>query len=160
MWVQFLPLFLFVAITMTTKRSHSDVSIDRSGFDELKRTLGFRERKVYSQNGEDGVVNFLQQFGIINGKNGYYVEFGVEDGLERNTREVMENSNYTGLLMDGSNSNPSINLHKEWIYSYNINQLFRKYEVPKQFDILSIDLDSFDYFVWKVCGYCLQDFRD
>jgi hypothetical protein len=155
----FQMLIVLVFIVSANKRSANDESMDKNAFEELKRNLGFSERKVYSQNGEDGVLIFLQIQGIIKVKNGYYVEFGVEDGMERNTREVNERCNFTGLLMDGSNENPKINLHKEWIYSYNINQLFRKYDVPKEFDILSIDLDSFDYFVWKVCTFTFTIFH-
>ena len=42
------------------------------------------ERKVFSQNGEDGILEYL--FGVIGTTNKQYVEFGVEDGQERNTR--------------------------------------------------------------------------
>lgn len=36
----------------------------------------------------------------------------------------------SGLLMDGSNENPAINLHKEYMTSENIADLFKKYNVP------------------------------
>jgi len=31
----------------------------------------------------------------------------------------------------------------------NINELFKKYNVPEIFDILSIDIDSYDYYTWR-----------
>jgi len=123
--------------------------MNETTFFRLKSLLGFRESGFYSQNGEDGVLQFLLRVEIIQSRNGTCVEFGVEDGSERNTRYLAENNNYTGLLMDGSYENPLINLKKEWIYSTNIGSLFLKYNVPNNFDVLSIDLDSFDYFVWK-----------
>jgi len=138
---------IFSTIVISNKRSESQNP--RIAFENLKYSLGFHERTVYSQNGEDGVIFFLQGYGLLSQENGYYVEFGTEDAMERNTRAVMESSNYTGLLMDGAYENPDINLRKEWITSHNINSLFQKYNVPLIFDILSIDLDSFDYWVWK-----------
>jgi hypothetical protein len=45
-------------------------------------------------------------------------------------------------MMDGSNFRPEINLQKEFIYSYNIAQLFEKYNVSKPyFDQLTVDID-------------------
>jgi hypothetical protein len=43
---------------------------------------------------------------------GYYVEFGVEDGSECNTRLLRERYGWSGLLMDGGYHRPEINLHK------------------------------------------------
>lgn len=57
------------------------------------------------------------------------------------------------LHMDcGDNLNPSIK--KETVTTENINFLFKKYKVPKEFDLLSIDIDFNDYWVWKaIDGY-------
>ena len=43
-----------------------------------------------------------------------------------------------GLMMDGNHDRPELNLHKEFITPANINDLFAKYDVPKEFDLLSI----------------------
>ena len=51
--------------------------------------------------------------------------------------------------MDGDNENRSINLHKEFITAENIESLFKKHAVPKELDLLSIDIDGNDYWVWK-----------
>jgi hypothetical protein len=40
-------------------------------------------------------------------------------------------------------------LRKEWISAESINQLFAKYKVGKTFDLLSIDIDGNDYWVWE-----------
>ena len=49
------------------------------------------EKKIYSQNGEDGVIEKI--FEIIGTKNKHYVEFGVEDDTERNTRTICKTLN-------------------------------------------------------------------
>ena len=103
------------------------------------------ELSVHSQNGEDGILIAL--LGAIGHTNKYYVEFGVEDGQQCNTRLLRERYNFTGLLMDGSDEIESINLHKEFILVDNIVELFQKHHVPTTFDVLSIDLDMFDFWI-------------
>lgn len=109
--------------------------------------LGRYEEKVYSQNGEDGVLKKI--FEIIGVTNQYYVEFGTENGSECNTRRLREQDKWNGLLMDGGYENQNINLRKEFITADNINYLFQKYNVPKQFDLLSVDVDFNDWYIWK-----------
>jgi hypothetical protein len=100
---------------------------------------------LYSQNGEDGILQAI--FSKIGTTNEFYVEFGTEDGTECNTRYLREKKAWKGLLMDATHQNELINLKKEWINAENINQLFEKYQVPKNFDLLSIDIDFNDYWV-------------
>lgn len=106
------------------------------------------EQKIYSQNGEDGITLYLINK-ILNddSKKYFYVEFGVEDGNECNTRILRDLPNWSGLLMDGSNENESINLKKEFITKDNIVSLFKKYNVPMHINILSIDLDYNDFYI-------------
>ena len=79
-----------------------------------------------------------------------YVEFGVEDCMTqcnsmylRETGWDVENS----LLMDGGYSNPAINLQQVIFWPSNIIQLFQKFGVKKEFDFLSVDTDSYDWFM-------------
>ncbi|XRB17673.1 methyltransferase [Pseudoscourfieldia marina] len=118
-----------------------------SSFLAWQRTLESRERKVFSQQGEDGVLEAI--FEYIGTMDKYYVEFGTESGVETNTRYLLEQKGWSGLLMDGGNENPSINLHKEVILPSNIVELFEKYRVSQTFDLLSIDIDSYDLWVWR-----------
>lgn len=103
------------------------------------------EDKIFSQNGEDGItLEIIKRLDITNG---YYVEFGTQDAKECNTRILREKYNWSGLLMDGSNQNDSINLKKEFITRENIVDLFIKYNVPTHFNLLSIDIDYNDFYV-------------
>lgn len=110
-------------------------------------SLKNKERKEFSQNGEDGITEELIE--LFWGKKyaGYYVEFGVEDGMECNTRILRERHGWTGLLMDGSHENAEIGLHKEFITRENIIDLFQKYKVPEKINLLSIDIDYNDFYV-------------
>jgi hypothetical protein len=110
------------------------------------------EKRVYSQNGEDGVLEKI--FGIVGTTSRYYVEFGVENGNECNTRFLRQFYGWKGLMMDLSYQNHNINLNKEKITAENIVELFQKYQVPTEFDLLSIDIDLNDFHVWNtICQF-------
>jgi hypothetical protein len=110
------------------------------------------ERKVFSQNGEDGVIEAI--FNEIGVTNRYFVEFGCEQAVECNTAYLLS-LGWTGLLMDGAgiSKNPLADVKKEFITAENINALFAKYNVPREFDLLSIDIDGNDYWVWQQITY-------
>ena len=106
------------------------------------------ERRVYSQNGEDGIL--LRIFDTIGTTNKYYVEFGVgPTGTQRNTRLLREKHGWSGLMMDCCASPDVPEIKLETINAENINELFAKHRVPEEFDLLSIDIDGNDYWVWK-----------
>lgn len=86
--------------------------------DGRKDPLSRSERLVYSQFGEDGVT--LALFAALGHGSRYYVEFGVEDGMECNTRVLRERHGWKGLLMDGGEPNKAINLHSEFVTAENI----------------------------------------
>jgi hypothetical protein len=117
----------------------------------LHMDLAAYERKIFSQNGEDGITMKLVEliYGQDN-KNKYYVEFGVENGYECNTRILREFYGWNGLQMDGGHENPFINLRREFITKENIVELFRKYSVPHNINLLSVDIDYNDF-------YCLHE---
>lgn len=108
------------------------------------------EQKKYSQNGEDGILKSI--LASIGTTNRYFVEFGVGDGKECNSRYLLKQG-WHGLQMDcGERVKDPIK--KELITAQNINALFEKYKVPKIFDLLSIDVDGNDYWIWKaLAGY-------
>ncbi len=101
----------------------------------------------FSQFGADGVIHKI--FEDIGTTNKYYVEFGVQDASECNTRRLRETCKWNGLLMDGSHENYLINLKKYFITVENIAYLFKKNNVPKHFDLLSVDIDGNDYHILK-----------
>lgn len=111
------------------------------------RDLTRYERRIFSQNGEDGILQAI--FARLGHGSRYYVEFGVEDGRECNTRYLRERHGWTGLLMDGGHENPALNLRREFITAENVNALFEQYGVPREPDLLSIDLDGNDYYVLR-----------
>ena len=65
--------------------------------------LGEYEYQVYSQWGEDGLIQYLIHKVEIEHR--IFVEFGVEKYTESNTRFLLINNNWSGLVMDGSEQN-------------------------------------------------------
>ena len=113
--------------------------------------LEFFEKKIFSQNGEDGItMKLIELIYKDDHENKFYVEFGVENGTECNTRILREIYNWKGLQLDGNNENDIINLKKEFITKENIIDLFRKYNVPDIINVLSVDIDYNDF-------YCLKE---
>jgi hypothetical protein len=108
--------------------------------------IRIEESRVYSQNGEDGVIAAL--FHAIGETNRYFVEFGCESGYQRNTR-WLESQGWSGLLMSHDMHDTPFDIKHEHITVENVSDLFAKYRVPAEFDLLSIDIDGNDYWIWK-----------
>jgi len=116
-------------------------------------------RSEFSQFGEDGVVEKI--FEIIEPTRKYVVEFGAYDGVHNsNSRNLIVNHGWGGLQMEGHPDraaklaalyadNPKVVGRRAWIWPGNVEVLFEDHDVPKDFDLLVIDIDSNDYYVWK-----------
>ena len=116
-----------------------------------------REFSVYSQGGEDGIIQFLIQHVPI--ANTYFVEFGVEDYREANTRFLAVNNGWRGLVIDGDAENvrrirgePTFwRLNVDAVHAFitreNINSLLATHGAAGEIGLLSIDIDGNDYWV-------------
>lgn len=100
---------------------------------------------MYSQSDEDEVLSDL--FNKIGTETKCLVDIGAGDGiLYSNTRRFIENGWY-GFLFDKMYD--INNVHKEHITLSNLNFILTKYNVPTDIDLLSIDIDGMDYYIWK-----------
>lgn len=121
--------------------------------------LSDAEFKVFSQWGEDGIIQYL--ISRIPIPNKIFIEFGVENYRESNTRFLLVNNNWSGLVMDGSaqkveqiRSMPLYWRHDleakcAFITAENINSLIQESGIQGDIGLLSIDIDGSDYWVWK-----------
>ena len=118
------------------------------------------EFQVFSQHGEDGIIQYL--ISKVPVKNKYFIEFGVGTYREANTRFLLQNDRWAGLIMDAGSGhkdyvekesylaqNHDIKAVKTFITPQNINELFKENNVPEEPGLLSIDIDYNDYFVIK-----------
>ena len=128
-----------------SSRKYSRKSSRKSKNGGFEIDLSKYEKKIFSQNGEDGILEKI--INCIPNIKKYYVEFGVEDCSECNSRYLREKYKWKGLLMDSGFSDESINLKKEFIKADNILQLFSKYNAPHRFGLLMIDVDYNDFYI-------------
>ena len=57
------------------------------------------EFKIFSQFGDDGIIQFLTKKINLDESNKFFIEFGVENYKEYNTRFLLFNNNWSGLIM-------------------------------------------------------------
>jgi hypothetical protein len=114
---------------------------------------------VFSQFGDDGIIQYLINHLPI--KNKTFIEFGVENYKESNTRFLLVNNYWSGFVIDGSADNVN-QIKKDKTYCYydlrakcnfitreNINELMLESGFNSEIGLLSIDIDGNDYYVWK-----------
>jgi hypothetical protein len=118
-------------------------------------TLREAEFKGYSQFGEDGVIQWLIARVPIANRN--FVEFGVEDYRESNTRFLLEHDGWAGLILDGGAAHVRfvqdmglawrgvIEARSAFVTAENINDLLAGQ--PADTGLLSVDVDGMDYWI-------------
>jgi hypothetical protein len=129
------------------------------------RRLNRHEFGVFSQSGQDGIIEEI--FRRIGTTNKLFVEFGVGmgGGFENNSTYLLAKG-WNGCWIEADDGayqqiskqmghlirSSSLKVLGARITVENIVNLFEKLSVPREFDLLSIDIDSFDYWVWKRLG--------
>lgn len=125
------------------------------------KNLSETEFKVFSQWGEDGIIDYLIENLFL--KNDHmFIEIGVENYLESNTRYLLIKRNWKGLLIEKSQEDVEF-IKKDSIYwkhdltvlnafvtKKNINELIlENINSSKKIGLLSIDIDGNDYWIWE-----------
>mmetsp|Transcript_111051 Transcript_111051/g.254598 ORF Transcript_111051/g.254598 Transcript_111051/m.254598 type:complete len:362 (+) Transcript_111051:2523-3608(+) len=122
------------------------------------------EGRVCSQCGQDGVIRAI--FRVIGFRSAasvesppYFVEFGARKPEMLNSAVLRKVCGWNGLLMDfqpgesphgGCAGCPGLNVvENEFITAENVNSVFLKYLVPVDFELLTIDTDFNDYWIWR-----------
>jgi hypothetical protein len=121
--------------------------------------VGDAEFQVFSQFGEDGILQFLVGHVDIPVESEVFVEFGVESYAEANTRFLLLHDNWRGLIMDGGDSmhgfleagglkwRHHIDARTAFIDRDNINPLIGDAGIAGDIGLLSVDIDGNDYWV-------------
>jgi hypothetical protein len=122
--------------------------------------VGFR---VFSEADEDGILHYL--FSLIGTTNKTLVDVGAGAPVGSNTSNLLVNDGWTGLLLEGDPTRverltkfyadcpdtapypPSC--VNAWVTAENINQLLRDAGLSGEIDLLCIDVDGIDYWLWK-----------
>lgn len=133
--------------------------------DELKQQAQWLSRhasNVTSQSGEDGII--AKALSLLPERTAWCVEFGAWDGKHfSNTYNLISSQDYRGVFIEpdparfrdlerthgASGRNVLLNAFVGFSNSDGLDFLLSKYEIPKNFDLLSIDIDGNDYHVWE-----------
>ncbi len=121
------------------------------------------EFKIFSQWGEDGIIQYLINKLPIENK--VFIEFGVSNYEEANTKFLLENDNWFGFVLDSSANNIYYIKNSDFYWKYdllarelfitkdNIDPVISEYincsGFNKEIGLLSIDIDGNDYYIWK-----------
>jgi hypothetical protein len=121
------------------------------------------EFRCFSQNGEDGLLLYL--FSLVGTTDKRSVEICAGDGIECNTANLIINHGWHGLLIDGDDKSiqrgrefyarcqdtfvrpPA--LARAWVTADNVNSVVTGHGFAGDIDLLSLDMDGVDYWVWK-----------
>lgn len=116
--------------------------------------------KFYSQNDEDGIIReIFRRIGVTNQQ---FLEFGVENGLENNSLLLLH-AGWKGVWLEASDDHVAairsrfapvletgdLRVRQTLVTRDNINDLIVELELPEELDLLSIDIDSNDYYVFE-----------
>ncbi len=128
----------------------------------LKTTnlLSFR-KNYYSAYGEDGII--AKVFDLLKIKKGWCVEFGAWDGIHlSNTYNLVKNKGWKAVLIEADTKrykelaknikefgSIAINSYIKASGRNSLDSILAKTSIPKNFDLLSIDIDGNDYYVWR-----------
>jgi hypothetical protein len=137
------------------------VPLQRTGTFE---SLNAYEKRKRSQNGEDGIIAEL--FSRLRVTDPFFAEIGVETGVECNTAELAQRWAWKGVMIEGSDANfaglrqnysgfPNVRPVHAMVTRENVAALFAANGVPHDLDLLSIDVDGNDYYLWEA----LADYR-
>lgn len=147
-----------LALAEVTRRAREDASVLGPDLE-----LAPYELRVFSQNGEDGVIaEILRRIGS---GSRYFVEFGTGGGVEANCVLLADAFGWDGLFMDGDPrlagllerkyiGHDRVSTRQAIVRPDNVEALFAQADVPSEPDVLSIDIDGGDYYVWEALESC------
>lgn len=153
---------LMVSSVLGNNRFDKPYFVFGKKFQKYNNNLNKYSKSVNSQHGEDGVIEYI--FNVIGTTSKYAVEFGGWDGVYlSNIRDLIINNGFSGLFIEGD-SNKISDCQKNYSESDNVtvyeafvgfegentlDNILKKVNAPKEIDIISIDIDGYDYHVWE-----------
>jgi len=145
-----------------SQRQLMDLYASKVGITDQKKVFEAKEYKIFTQNGEDGILLYI--FSLIGIKTGKFVDFGC-GGFSHNTANLVINFNWSGLYIGGTDEAiretkdffserigeriNTLQIQKQWITKDNINSIIENAGLKGTIDLLSVDIDSSDYWIWE-----------
>lgn len=113
---------------------------------------------LHSQNGEDGVLNTI--FNEIGTKNKWCCEFGAWDGIYLSNTRNLINQGWSSVLIESDyerfkhltcsqkDNSTAIHAAVEMGGKNTLDNILASTDIPRDFDLLSIDIDGDDLTIW------------
>lgn len=126
------------------------------------KTLIEYAKDRHSQNGEDGIL--AEIFKRLSIKTGWFVEFGASDGIRLSNTFALLEDGWNGVDLEGDDSafkelEQTAKKFPKKLYPLqafvapegdnSLDVLLKTTPIPKDFELLSVDIDSYDYWIWK-----------
>lgn len=122
-------------------------------------------KNVTSQHGEDGIIHYIIEH--VRSVPKVCVEFGAWDGkFLSNTYNLWHNKKWKGILIESDSDkankikqnykNYNVSIFNQWIHPEgrgSIDELFKLNDLDPNIGVISIDIDSYDYYVFKNMNY-------
>jgi hypothetical protein len=124
--------------------------------------LQARRFRLRSQNEEDGIILALLQATGIGERR--FVEIGA-GGTGGNAATLAHDMGWTGLMVDASlgafraatheyRGVPTVTIVNQRVTADNVNELLREHGLTGDVDLVSIDVDSIDYWIFDALNAC------
>ena len=159
---------------MSKEGNNKPYEMKQVHFSNFDSPLWKYRKNVTSQSGEDGIiaeiVRVLQKNSFISVdktkgmEEMFCVEFGAADGMYySNTHNLLHMNGWSGLLIEGDKEsfkkceerfveNPNVKCLNSFVSyegEFSLDRIFLENNVPKNFELISIDVDGMDYFIWE-----------
>jgi hypothetical protein len=117
------------------------------------------EWRVFSQFGEDGIIQYL--LSLVPIAHDTFLEFGVEDYSEANTRFLLQNNNWRGVIIECDRARVrrirqtalvwrhDLTVVEAFVTCANVNRLLLDAGLRGDIGLMSIDVDGNDFWIWE-----------
>ncbi len=137
---------------------HSHLLNYRSKYKDITN-LNDLDYKIFSQNGEDGIIDYLLY--TLNIDKPKFIEIGIGDYNEANTRFLFETKNSKGLIIDCIEDlekkikknvllwKGDLQILQKTVNEENIIDILNKFDFNNGVDLFSLDIDGIDFWILK-----------
>lgn len=140
-----------------------NIAKDKQALRDAKSPLNSYGNNKHSQNGEDGIIaEILLRMRISSGS---FCEFGAWDGVHLSNTYSLAEAGWSGVYIEGDAEKykdlvttcsklpgekvlPVLAFVSPDVPGQRVDDILGTTSMPKDFDILSIDIDSCDYQIW------------
>lgn len=114
---------------------------------------------IYSQGAEEAMLDRV--FELIQPRRRFCVEFGAGDGLRNsNTARLVRDAGWSGVMIEASDYRfgklrehyrdaTNVRIVQATVQPETVERVFAESDVPADLDLMSIDIDGNDYWVWR-----------